>query len=83
MIHALTSMEDLKSLVLLKVDGREFHFLMPEVENADFPKVVFLLGMTQSPLVEVQVAAVLFSNLVSNHIALFCMQVRDTPFRII
>lgn len=47
MIHSLTSMEkDLKSLVLLKVEGREFHFPRLEVENADCPKVFLLLGMT-------------------------------------
>ena len=54
--------KDLKSLVLLKVEGREFHFPRPEVENADCPKVFLLLGMTQSPLVEVRVTAVLLRD---------------------
>lgn len=34
--------KDLKSLVFLKVEGREFHFLMSEVEDADCPKVLLL-----------------------------------------
>lgn len=52
-------MEDLKSLVLLKVEVKEFYFLVPELENVDYPKVVLLLGMTRPPLVEIQVTLLL------------------------